>query len=51
MNNLKKIGLTALAGSMVAVSAANAIEMTANGKAKITYVDEGEGSAAGTIQM
>ena len=45
MNNLKKIGLTALAGSLVAVSAANAIEMTANGKAKITYVDEGVGSA------
>lgn len=45
MNNLKKIGLTALAGSMVVFSAANAIEMTANGKAKITYVDEGEGSA------
>ena len=48
MNNLKKIGLTALAGSMVAVSAANAIEMTANGKMKITYVDEGEGSAGNT---
>lgn len=48
MNNLKKIGLTALAGSMVAVSAANAIEMTANGKMKITYVDEGEGSADNT---
>jgi len=48
MNNLKKIGLTALAGSMVAVSAANAIEMTANGKAKITYVDEGEGSVGNT---
>ena len=48
MNNLKKIGLTALAGSMVVFSAANAIEMTANGKAKITYVDEGEGSAGNT---
>jgi outer membrane protein OmpU len=45
MNNLKKIGLTALAGSMVAVSAANAIEMTANGKAKITWVDEAGGNA------
>jgi len=45
MNNLKKIGLTALAGSMVAVSAANAVEMTANGKAKITYVDEPGGNA------
>jgi len=48
MNNLKKIGLTALAGSLVAVSAANAMERTANGKAKITYVDEGEGSAGRT---
>jgi len=44
MNNLKKIGLSALAGSMVAFSA-QALEMSVGGTAKITYVDEGEGSA------
>ena len=43
MNNLKKIGLTALAGSLVAFSA-QALEMSASGSAKIAYVDEGEGS-------
>jgi hypothetical protein len=35
MNNLKKIGLTALAGSMVAVSA-QALEMSVSGTAKMT---------------
>ena len=40
MNNLKKIGLTALAGSMVAVSA-QALEMSVSGTAKMTYVSEG----------
>ena len=44
MNNLKKVGLSALAGSMVAFSA-QAMEMSVSGTAKITYVDEGEGSA------
>lgn len=44
MNNLKKIGLSALAGSMVAFSA-QALDMSVSGQAKITYVDEGEGSA------
>ena len=36
MNKLKKIGLTALAGSLVAVSA-QAGELTANGSANMTY--------------
>ena len=40
MNNLKKIGLTALAGSMVAFSA-QALEMSVSGTAKMTYVTEG----------
>ena len=43
MNNLKKVGLTALAGSMVAFSA-QALDMSVSGTAKITYVDEGEGA-------
>ena len=47
MNNLKKVGLTALAGSLVAFSA-QALEMSVSGSAKITYVDEGKGSAGNT---
>tara|TARA_B100000900_G_scaffold401298_1_gene405828 strand:- start:377 stop:1354 length:978 start_codon:yes stop_codon:yes gene_type:complete len=47
MNNLKKVGLSALAGSMVAFSA-QALDMSVSGTAKITYVDEGEGSAGNT---
>ena len=47
MNKLKKVGLTALAGSMVAFSA-QALDMSVSGQAKITYVDEGEGSAGRT---
>lgn len=47
MNNLKKVGLTALAGSLVAFSA-QALEMSASGSAKVTYVDEGEGSTGNT---
>jgi len=37
MNNLKKIGLTALAGSLVAVSA-NAIELSVSGETTVSYV-------------
>ena len=36
MNNLKKVGLTALAGSLVAFSA-QAVEMGVSGSAKVTY--------------
>jgi len=36
MNNLKKIGISALAGSLAAFSA-NAVEMAVSGSAKITY--------------
>ena len=36
MNNLKKIGLSALAGSLVAFSA-NAVEMSVSGTSEITY--------------
>jgi hypothetical protein len=35
MNNFKKIGLTALAASLVSVSAANAGEVTASASASI----------------
>ena len=42
MNNLKKVGLTALAGSLVAFSA-QAVEITVSGSAKLTY-HNGHGS-------
>ncbi len=48
MNNLKKIGLTALAGSMVAVSA-QALEMSVSGTAKMTYVTEGGSANNGDV--
>ena len=41
MNNLKKIGLSALAGSLVAFSV-NAAEMSASGGASLTISDQGE---------
>ena len=37
MNKFTKVGLTALAGSLVAISA-QAVEMTASGSAKLTYM-------------
>jgi outer membrane protein OmpU len=37
MNNLKKIGISALAGSLAAFSA-NAVEMSVAGSAKVTYI-------------
>ena len=40
MNNLKKIGLSALAGSLVAFSA-NAVEMSVSGTAEATYTTSG----------
>ena len=43
MNNLKKIGLSALAGSLVAFSA-NSAELTVTGNAKVTYVTNSGGS-------
>ena len=46
MNNLKKIGLSALAGSLVATSAF-AGEMSVSGSAKATYTDRGETTNTG----
>jgi len=40
MTNMKKIGLSALAGSLVAFSA-NAAELSVNGGVELTYVDTG----------
>jgi len=46
MNNIKKIGLTALAGSLVATSAF-AGAMSVSGSAKVTYASNGEESVMG----
>ena len=40
MINIKKIGLTALTGSLVAFSA-NAAEMSVSGGVELTYTDSG----------
>ena len=40
MNKFKKIGLSALAGSLVAISA-NAAELTVSGSVEVTYTDTG----------
>ena len=49
MNNLKKIGLTALAGSLVAVSA-NAIEMSVSGATSVSYNSNTTTTAAAGAQ-
>jgi outer membrane protein OmpU len=46
MNNIKKIGLTALAGSLVATSAF-AGAMSVSGSAKVTYASNGQEKATG----
>jgi outer membrane protein OmpU len=46
MTNLKKVGLTALAGSLVAVSA-HAGELSVSGGAKFTYTEKEQDKAAG----
>jgi hypothetical protein len=38
MNKLTKVGVSALAGSLASFAAANAVEMTASGSAKLTYI-------------
>ena len=46
MNNMKKIGLTALAGSLVATSAF-AGSMSVSGSAKMTYQSKGSEQVTG----
>ena len=46
MNNIKKIGLTALAGSLVAISA-QAAEMTVSGATSLTYTSEDNSEVTG----
>ncbi len=49
MNNLKKIGLTALAGSLVAVSASQAGEMSVSGSLGATYKTKSAGTEGRSI--
>jgi outer membrane protein OmpU len=51
MNNLKKIGLTALAGSLVATSVAYAGEMSATGAAEMKMTNNSQSAAGKTIAM
>ena len=46
MNNFKKVGISALAGSLAAVSA-QAVEMTASGSAKVTYFNNNTDEVTG----
>ena len=50
MNNLKKIGLSALAGSLVAVSA-SAVELSVSGKTELTYVSKENGHTGNPFGM
>ena len=47
MNNFKKIGLTALAGSLAAVSA-NAVELSVSGETTVSYISN-TAAKVGTI--
>jgi len=49
--NIKKIGLTALAGSLVAVSAANAGALSASGAASITFSGNDAGTGGNGLSM
>ena len=47
MNNFKKVGLTALAGSLAVFSASNAAEMSVNGATALTYTSEDKSEVTG----
>ena len=51
MNNLKKIGLTALAGSLVATSVAYAGALEATGSAEMKYSNNSQSAAGKTVGM
>jgi len=51
MNNFKKIGLTALAGSLVATSVAFAGDMTATGTAEMKMTNNSQSAAGKTVGM
>jgi hypothetical protein len=47
MNKLRKIGLTALAASLVSVSA-HAVDMSVTGAGSLSYTNNGTGNGAGS---
>ena len=49
--NIKKIGLTALAGSLVSISAANAGALSASGAASITFSGNDAGTGGNGLSM
>jgi len=49
MNKLTKVGFSALCGSLAAISAANAGELTVTGGADLTFVSAGEGTTGNPI--
>jgi outer membrane protein OmpU len=51
MNNFKKIGLTALAGSLVATSVAYAGDLTATGAAEMKMTNNSQSAAGKTVAM
>ena len=51
MNNMKKIGLTALAGSLVATSVAYAGELSATGAAEMKMTNHSQSAAGKTVAM
>jgi len=50
MNNLRKVGLSALAGSLVAFSA-NAVELSVSGKTELTYAGTTDGNNGNKFGM
>tara|TARA_B110001452_G_scaffold267059_1_gene275579 strand:+ start:920 stop:1915 length:996 start_codon:yes stop_codon:yes gene_type:complete len=47
MNNFKKIGFSALAGSLVALTSASAVEMAVSGSARVTYANTDQTEVTG----
>ena len=51
MNKLTKIGASALCGSLAAISAANAGDLTVTGGVDLTFVSSGEGTTGNPVGM
>jgi len=51
MNKLNKIGVSALCGSLAAISAANAGDLTASGSAALTYISQDDVTVGNPIGM
>jgi len=51
MNKLTKVGFSALCGSLAAISAANAGDLTVTGGADLTWVSSGEGTTGNPVGM